>query len=286
MISFFEDSAEDVETPIISRLANRDTILRRSCDASMITQAIIDAIIDLAIPVNSAYQDAIGELELDVLTQPDIKHTTALYIITSEITSMRNIISPIVNLVNTLRDHKSDPIGATPSSASSKTEVMASGVTISSLTHTYLGDVEDHCILITQSLDQMRHSADGMIDLIFNTISMRTLIVFSYLPSNTNDHSGAYQNESMKQLTVVTILFLPLSFLTGYFGMNFTDMPSIVHNESYFWMIAMPVAAVVMVFLMKDVIKRWLVKTIQRRGITKRRKLRFKREVEEKQQHR
>lgn len=64
--------------------------------------------------------------------------------------------------------------------------------------------------------------------------------------------------------------------------MNFSDMPSIAHNESYFWKIAMPVAAVVMVFLMRDVIKRWLVKTVQRRGITKRRKMRFKKEGEEK----
>src|SRR5947207_5703519 len=75
VISFFENSAEDVETPILKRLATADTILRRSCDASMITQAIIDAIIDLAFPVVSAYQDAIAELELDVLTEPDIRHT-------------------------------------------------------------------------------------------------------------------------------------------------------------------------------------------------------------------
>ena len=73
MICFFESSAEDIETPILNRLSERNTILRRSCDASMLTQAIIDAIIDLAIPVNIAYQDAIGDLEIDVLTTPDIK---------------------------------------------------------------------------------------------------------------------------------------------------------------------------------------------------------------------
>ena len=52
VISFFENSAEDIETPIISRLSTQETILRRASDASMVTQAIIDTIIDLAIPVS------------------------------------------------------------------------------------------------------------------------------------------------------------------------------------------------------------------------------------------
>ena len=68
VVSFFEQSADDVETPIVSRLSSPETVLRRSSDASMIVQAIIDAIIDLAIPVATAYQDAVDELELNVLT--------------------------------------------------------------------------------------------------------------------------------------------------------------------------------------------------------------------------
>ena len=194
VISFFESSAQDIESPIVTRLSSQETILRRTADASMITQAIIDAIIDLAIPVAEAYQDAIGELELNVLTEADISHTTSLYVLTSEVTLFKSNLSPIVNLVNALKDHKSDPI-STPSLSGRPPKLISSSVTISPMTQVYLGDVEDHIILITDGLGQMTHAADNMIDLIFNK-------------------NGARQNETMKQLTVVTILFLPLTFLT------------------------------------------------------------------------
>lgn len=68
LVSFFESSAADVETPIIGRLGSQETLLRKSTDASMILQAIIDTIIDLAIQVTRGYQNAVDELELNVLT--------------------------------------------------------------------------------------------------------------------------------------------------------------------------------------------------------------------------
>ena len=68
VVSFFESSAPDIENPIVDRLESSGTLLRRSADASMILQAVVDAIIDLAIPVTTAYQDAVEELELNVLT--------------------------------------------------------------------------------------------------------------------------------------------------------------------------------------------------------------------------
>lgn len=224
----------------------------------MLMQAIIDGIIDLAIPVSVAYQDAIGDLELDVITQPDIKHTTSLYIITSEIATMKNFISPIASLVGALRDHK--PVRISPSVLPDQSLSPKTAVTISAMTHTYLGDVEDHCVLITQSLDQSHNAAGHMIDLIFNTIA-------------------AYQNESMKQLTIVTIIFLPLSFLTGYFGMNFIVFDALGEGIPYFWSIAIPVAFGVVIFLMRDILWRWGRNAIQRRGISRRRKSRLQREA-------
>lgn len=218
VISFFESSAQDIETPIINRLSSRETILRRTADASMITQAIMDAIIDLAIPVAEAYQDAIGELELNVLTEAEISHTTSLYVLTSEVVQFKSNLSPIVNLVNALRDHKSDSIATTPGLSGKPPKLISSSVTISPVTQVYLGDVEDHIILITDGLGQMTHAADNMIDLIFNK-------------------NGARQNETMKQLTVVTILFLPLTFLTVSAAICHSrlpaDFPGIFWHEFY-----------------------------------------------------
>ena len=187
-----------------------------------------------------AYQDAIGDLELEVLTNPDIDQSKSLYILTSEIAVLRNSMQPIVAVINALRDHRSQPAGTpgfgvmrngyfSPNPGHESVEPQAqfeiappnlkslggSGVTISSMCHTYLGDALDHCITIVEGYDQMRRAADNMIDLIFNTIGASKIHTRNECTASDTDESiGAYQNESMKQLTLVTCLYLPMTFLT------------------------------------------------------------------------
>ncbi|UKZ79159.1 hypothetical protein TrVFT333_006909 [Trichoderma virens FT-333] len=252
VISFFEVSAGDIERPIVTRLSNPGTVLRESCDASLLVQAIIDAIIDLAIPLTAVYNDVLGDLELDVLTSPSIKQCKNLYICISEINKMLRFLNPIDNLVNVLRDHRTS---LTHEQAIAELENPASGVIVTPMTHTYLGDVLDHCIIITEALEQCKQSSENLINLIFNTIA-------------------ANQNESMKQLTTVTIIFLPLTFITGFFGQNFPPegFPEINNGIWYFWACAVPTAFATVLILMREMIYSWFVRVIQRKRVLNNRK--------------
>jgi Mg2+ and Co2+ transporter CorA len=185
VISFFEHSAEDVEGPIRDRLQSTETVLRRSCDASLLLEAIIDAIVDLAVPVKDAYNKARKELQVDALISPNIKTSRSLHIFGEEIDMLQNLIKPIVHLVNALRDHYSEPMplppqisgaqlpkiqiqepspargdhnkrgrGETPAHTRSSEvgqlkrsdTASVSSVTITPLARTYFGDVLDHCM--------------------------------------------------------------------------------------------------------------------------------------------
>ncbi|KAK4167648.1 putative transporter [Cladorrhinum sp. PSN259] len=246
IISFFEQSAQDVEDPIIQRLELRDTITRQTCDASMVLHAIIDAIIDLTIPVTTCYSDVIDDIELDVLNRPDISQTKKLYIVVSEINKLHSFVAPITTLIQALRDHKTD---LSLDAAMTKILDPKHPAVITTQTYMYLGDVLDHCVLITDTLDKLKGTADGMIDLIFNTLS-------------------AHQNESMKQLTIATIIFLPLTFITGYFGQNFDPFDAVLEGIGLFWKIAVPVVVFTILVLLWEPIYDYCRALLQRRYLS------------------
>lgn len=271
IISFFESSGEDIESPIMKRLISGSTFLRQSADATMIAQGIIDGIIDLAIPVTTAFKNAIDKMELDVLTQkPDKKYAILFYILKSEMTAMRNLMSPITKMIQTLRNHRNTVLQSPFSTARmhsaietgqipSSMLIPSSVVKISEMTNTYLGDVEDHCLSIEESLSQMLNASNEISDLIFNTLNIDT-------------------NKTMQTLTTFTLLLLPLTFLTGYFGMNFTKFDGINHSDVLFWQISIPVMVFVTILVKFRDVKAFFTRNKQRRIFYKKRVTREKRE--------
>ncbi len=79
----------------------------------------------------------------------------------------------------------------------------------------YFRDVYDHVIQISESIEIYRDMIWGLMDMYMTTISNR-------------------MNEVMKVLTVISTIFIPLTFLSGIYGMNFANMPELHYKYSYF----------------------------------------------------
>ena len=76
---------------------------------------------------------------------------------------------------------------------------------IGDTTNLYLRDVYDHSAQVSDMLDIFRDTTSGMLD--------------TYLSSMSNN-----LNEIVRLLTIISVIFVPLTFITGFFGMNFQNM--------------------------------------------------------------
>lgn len=293
VISFFDKGADRVETPVLSRIGTDSTILRESSDPSMLLQAVIDCIVDEINPIIGEYRQKLDELQIAAVMNPTMGHTQDLHLINAELTILRNTIVPITSLINSLRDHSgsvtSDPTG-NPLSEEVESEAAVGEVkafvghaknintNISDLASMYLADVSDHTMTHTQDLDVMRNNAKSMTELIFNTISIQS-------------------SDAVRLLSLVTVVFLPLSFLTGYYGMNFTDFDTLNNNTGFYWSIAVPFCVAMTSLLMwqwvidkirntkNDIVRFWRAWNDERRDYSKYKKRRDeqKRKMKEKQ---
>ncbi|ODV59338.1 uncharacterized protein ASCRUDRAFT_37539 [Ascoidea rubescens DSM 1968] len=210
VISFFEHSSNDIENAILSRLIPEYTILRESCDGSLLLEAIIDAVVDLTYPVLNAYRRRFSEFQFDILSNPNVSHTQNLHLMISELSILVSTLNPVTSLVHALKDLSKSTLGGYP------------------ICGLYLSDIADHTQSITEDIKIMRNNIENLIDLIFNTVSYES-------------------NDSMKLLTIVTVIFSPLSFWCGYYGMNFEVFPEIQQNSSFFWKIAVPFSVAIVV---------------------------------------
>ena len=92
-------------------------------------------------------------------------------------------------------------------------------------TQLFLRDVYDHMIQVIDTVETYRDLLSGMVDLYHSTVSTRT-------------------NDVMKVLTLISTIFIPLTFIAGVYGMNFEVMPELkwTYGYAFTWGIMLMVA--------------------------------------------
>lgn len=147
---------------------------------------IIDLMVDDYFAILDDIDDEIERLEDEVIARPDRGTLHNIFQLKQQLVYMRKTAGPERELFHALSGRRY--------------------AQISSRTDLYFRDVYDHVVRIYEGIEASR-------DLLSNALD-------AYLSSVSN-----HLNDVMKRLTVVATIFMPLSFIVGFGGMNFTALP-------------------------------------------------------------
>jgi magnesium transporter len=147
---------------------------------------IVDAIIDDAFPIIDAISDRLEGIEVEILGRVEQSQLVRLLDLRRQLIAMRRTLAPHRDVVAMLV-RRGDP-------------------RISDKSALYFRDVYDHVVRAYEEIDTERDLLGNAMEAYISMMENRT-------------------NNIMKQLTIFASIFLPLSFLTGFFGQNFTMLP-------------------------------------------------------------
>ncbi|TFK67660.1 hypothetical protein BDN72DRAFT_842745 [Pluteus cervinus] len=261
VISIHSTPNLELTAPISQRIGQQYSILRQYTDASLMVHALLDLVVDKALDVISAYQTHIAKFEKSILLQPKVKTVRNLHILSEDLLLHKRTMGPIKTLINGLRrydfersaaqfdldDHDHvDSMGRREGSENhphydeddDHRPIVIPHVAgfMSHRSQTYLADVCDHMEYILSSLNTFTHTAEGLIDYTFNAISYQ-------------------MTEVMRRLTIINVIFLPLTLLTYYFGMNFESfwLAKDGHSDAIYWYFATPIMIIILpIFIYPD----------------------------------
>jgi magnesium transporter len=145
---------------------------------------LLDHLTDTMFPFLSAFDDRIDELQDQVFAKPTEDELAAMFALKRQLVNMRKVVTPQRDMVASMLSQVVAIPGMTPDS------------------ERYVRDLYDHLIRISDMVDSYRDLLSGSLDAYMSVVSNRL-------------------NDVMKQLTIIATVFLPLSFLTGFFGQNF-----------------------------------------------------------------
>ncbi len=198
------------------RLGNSTSRLR-SNDASFLCYSLLDTIVDGYFPLLETYSDRLEAAEEQLMGHPLHGTLRELHIIKRELSQIRRTIWPMREIVSQLQRDQHECLSET--------------------TLTYFRDLYDHCVQIIDLTETYHEIATAAIETYMSVISHR-------------------MNEIMKVLTIISTIFIPLTFLAGVYGMN---MPIPENQWPYayplFWVLCLVIAVSMLIWFHN---RRWL----------------------------
>lgn len=183
----FQEREDVVFEPVRTRLSRPGSQLRRS-GTDYLAYALLDTVVDNYMPVLDAIGERLETLEERVLVAPTRELMGELAILRRQLIAFRRDIWPQREALHAL--------------------LRGDVGHITDAVKPYLRDVHDHCVQVAEMVEVYREIVAGVQNIYLTALANRT-------------------NEVMKVLTVVSTIFIPLTFLVGVWGMNFRHMPEL-----------------------------------------------------------
>jgi magnesium transporter len=181
LITVQEDPDFDVFNPVRDRIRSGRGYIRK-LGPDYLTYALLDAIIDHCFPILEAVGDALEELEDKLIENPRVNMVSTIHDYRRTLLQMRRFVWPERDVINSMLHDDSG--------------------LISKQTKVFLRDAYDHTVQIMDLVESYRDVSSGLMELYLSSTGMRT-------------------NEIMRVLTVMSSIFIPLTFIAGLYGMNF-----------------------------------------------------------------
>ncbi len=213
----FQENEEDQLDDVRERIRSGRGRIR-SKGADYLSYALLDDIIDQYFDVLNEITTSLEEYEERIATNPTEALKYELYDLKRELRKFRRAVFPIREAILSLETCDND--------------------IIKEATKPFLRNLYSHTIQIADSIDSTRDVITGLQDLY-------------------NSELGFRMNKVMQLLTVITTIFVPLSFVAAVYGMNFEQMPELRYKYSYFilWVFMALSALLAVVYFKK---KKWL----------------------------
>jgi magnesium transporter len=216
LVATFQETEGDVFGLIRNNIKDGGRRIR-SMGCDYLVYELLDAIVDNYFTVLEELGDRIEDIEDELLDNPSSQTLHTLNKIKQDSMLLRRSLWPLRDVVNRFE----------------REEISL----VKNYTRPYIRDIYDHVIQAIEAIESYRDVLSGMVDIYLSSISNR-------------------MNAIMKVLTVISTIFIPLTFLVGVYGMNFRNMPELYWHYGYHgvWVV-MIVSAVFMIAYFKR--KRW-----------------------------